>query len=142
MTDRIQTYANHTRIDPWYHYVGFGLALLIFIMALGHPFRGHAGVWQVLVAVFLLVLFLRTRIYALRVQDRVIRLEETLRMQALLSEGLRGRIGELRPGQFVALRFASDGELEARVREALEGQLPGSEIKKRIQAWRPDTFRV
>jgi hypothetical protein len=142
MTTEMQSYANHKRIDPWYHYVGFALVLLIFIMALAHPFRGHGGAWQIIASVFLLVLFLRVRIYALRVQDRVIRLEETLRMQALLGEDLRGRIGQLRPGQFVALRFASDGELAERVKEALDENLAGAEIKKRIKVWRPDTFRV
>jgi hypothetical protein len=142
MTDQVQSYANHKRIDPWYHYVGLGLGVLLFIMAVAHPFHGHGGAWQIIASVFLLVLFLRVRIYALRVQDRVIRLEETLRMQALLDEGLRGRIKELLPGQFVALRFASDGELAARVTEALDGHLSGTEIKKRIQVWRADTFRV
>jgi len=142
MSDEVQSYANHKRIDPWYHYVGFALVLLIFIMALVHPFRGHGGGWQILASVFLLVLFLRVRIYALRVQDRVIRLEETLRMKELLGEELRGRIGQLKPGQFVALRFASDGELAERVKEALDEHLGGGEIKKRIKVWRPDTFRV
>jgi hypothetical protein len=142
MSDEVQSYAHHKRVDPWYHYVGFGLALILLIMALVHPFRGHGGGWQILASVFLLILFLRVRIYALRVQDRVIRLEETLRMQALLGEDLRGRIGQLKPGQFVALRFASDGELAARVIEALDENLPGAEIKKRIQVWRADTFRV
>jgi len=142
MATEPQTYANHKRIDPWYHYVGSALALLILVMALVHPFRGHGGAWQVIASVLLLILFLKVRSYALRVQDRVIRLEETLRMQSLLDEGLRARIGELRPGQFVALRFASDGELPARVQEALDEHLGGAEIKKRIQTWRPDTFRV
>ena len=59
-----------------------------------------------------------------------------------VGEALRARIPELRPGQFVALRFASDPELAARVEEALDGRLNGAEIKKRIQTWRPDTFRV
>ncbi|MDR3671808.1 MAG: DUF6526 family protein, partial [Holophaga sp.] len=125
MTEEVQSYANHKRIDPWYHYVGLGLVVLLFLMAVVHPFRGHGGAWQIIASVFMIVLFLRVRIYALRVQDRVIRLEETLRMQALLGEDLRGRIRELRPGQFVALRFASDGELEARVKEALEEKLAG-----------------
>jgi len=70
------------------------------------------------------------------------RLEETLRMQALLDQSLRDRIHELRPGQFVALRFASDGELATRVAEALDEGLSGAEIKKRILSWRADTFRV
>jgi Ca2+/Na+ antiporter len=142
MTEAPQTYAAHKRIDPSYHYVGFGLVLLILILTVVRLFTGQGGVWEILVALLLLVLFFRVRIYALRVQDRVIRLEETLRMQALLGEILRARIPELLPGQFVALRFAADQELAARVEEALNGRLSGPEIKKRIQTWRPDTFRV
>jgi Ca2+/Na+ antiporter len=142
MTEAPQTYAAHKRIDPSYHYVGFGLVLLILILTVVRLFTGQGGVWEILVALLLLVLFFRVRIYALRVQDRVIRLEETLRMQALLDEALRSRIHELRPGQFVALRFASDGELGVRVKEALDEKLTGGEIKKRIQTWRADTFRV
>jgi len=142
MTAETQTYATHKRIDPWYHYLGFGLALLILIMAVVHPFRGHGGGWQVFASVLILLMFMKLRIYALRNQDRIIRLEETLRMQSLLGEDLRARIPQLRPGQFVALRFASDGELPARVKEALDEGLAGAEIKKRIQSWRPDTFRV
>ena len=139
MAEAPQTYANHKRIDPWYHYVAFGLAGLAFLLAVWHPLQSP---WRALIATALLVLLLRVRIYALRVQDRVIRLEETLRMQALLPEPLRSRIGELRPGQFVALRFAADAELADRVEEALAGKLGGDAIKKRIQVWRPDTFRV
>jgi len=139
MTEAPQNYANHKRIDPWYHYVAFGLAGVAFVMAALHPFQDP---WRALIATALLVLLLRVRIYALRVQDRVIRLEETLRMQALLPEPLKARIGELRPGQFVALRFAADAELAARVEEALTEKLAGGAIKRRIQVWRPDTFRV
>jgi hypothetical protein len=82
------------------------------------------------------------RLYALRVQDRLIRLEESLRMQRLFSADLQARIPELSPNQMVGLRFASDGELAERVREALNQDLSGEAIKKRIQTWRPDTFRV
>jgi hypothetical protein len=78
----------------------------------------------------------------LKVQDRLIRLEETLRMGRLLPEDLKARIPELTVKQMVGLRFASDGELTDRVREALDQNLDGEAIKKRIQTWRPDTFRV
>jgi hypothetical protein len=141
MTDAPQTYAAHKRIDPWYHFAASGLLLLALIMAVVNLFR-EGAVWPLVVSLFLVIMFLRVRPYALRNQDRIIRLEETLRMQALLGEGLRSRIQELLPGQFVALRFASDQELSARVEEALNGRLSGPEIKKRIQTWRPDTFRV
>jgi len=141
MSTAAQTYANHKRIDPW-HFTCLGLGLLATILAVVHLCRHGGGVGQLLLALALLLLVVRVRAYSLRVQDRVIRLEETLRMQALLPEDLRGRIGELRPGQFVALRFAADGELAARVAEALQEGLNGPAIKQRIQAWRPDTFRV
>ncbi|BDU72070.1 DUF6526 family protein [Mesoterricola silvestris] len=138
-----QSYATHRRLDPGYHYWGFGLLLACIALAVLGAIRGHAGAWtQLLLLAFLALAFLKIRLYALRVQDRVIRLEETLRMRALLPESLRPEIDRLRPGQFVALRFASDGELAARVEEALRENLGGEAIKKRIQTWRPDEFRV
>jgi hypothetical protein len=90
----------------------------------------------------LLLLALQVRQYALKVQDRLIRLEETLRMEHILPDDLKGRISELTPKQMVGLRFAADAELAHRVREALDEHLSGEAIKKRIQVWRPDTFRV
>ena len=137
-----QTYANHKRFDPWFHFLAFGLLAVAFVLSLVHLWHGRTALWQVLVSVALLVLWARIRIYALRVQDRIIRLEETLRMNALLPEPLRLRIQELQPGQFTALRFASDAELSTRVQEALDGKLGNDAIKRRIQSWRADTFRV
>ena len=138
-----QTFANHARIDPWYHYVASVLLVLAFVTAVLHALHHLPGArWQVVVAAALLVLWARIRQYALKVQDRVIRLEETLRLNALLPEALRPRIQELKPAQFVALRFASDAELQARFEEALNEQLTSKAIKQRIQTWRPDTFRV
>ena len=141
MADEVQSYAHHKRFDPWYHFVALGLALLAFILAVVGLFRTCA-VWPLVASVLLLILFVKVRTYALRNQDRLIRLEETLRMQALLGEELRARIPELKPAQFVALRFASDQELPARVAEALQEKLKADDIKKRIQVWRADTFRV
>lgn len=143
MGSAMQTYANHRRFDPWYHLVAFPLLLLTLIGACLHVVRSQGGgVWELFLAFGLLVLFFRVRIYSLRVQDRIIRLEETLRMQALLPEAWRGRIQELKPGQFVALRFASDEELPALVQAALDERLDGEAIKQRIRVWREDTFRV
>ena len=138
-----QTFATHRRFDPWYHVVAFGLLALALILAIAHLIRHRPGsTWQLLVTLALLVIWGRVRIYALRVQDRVIRLEETLRMQALLPDALKARISELSPGQFVALRFACDAELADRVTEALAEGLGNAAIKPRIQTWRPDAFRV
>jgi hypothetical protein len=145
MADQPQSYANHARIDPWYHYGAFGLLTVAFFVPVIRLFR-HPGqpldLWPVVISLGVLITWLKVRTYALRVQDRIIRLEETLRMQALLPEELKGRISELKPGQFVALRFAADAELAHRMAEALKEDLKGGEIKKRIQNWRADTFRV
>ncbi len=138
-----QTYANHHRLDPWYHFVAFPLLLLAFLGACIHVFRQQGtGVWELFLTFGILVLFLRVRIYALRVQDRLIRLEETLRMRVLLPEAWHVRIRELTPNQFVGLRFASDEELPALVQAALDEKLDGEAIKKRVRMWRADTFRV
>ena len=142
MAAAAQTFANHRRFDPWFHYFEFPLAVVVLVWSLVRLFRGQGGIVELLMAILLLLAIHRLRVYALRVQDRLIRLEETLRMQALLPEDLRARIHELRPGQFVALRFASDGELAERVREALSEGLRSPEIKQRIKSLRADQFRV
>jgi len=144
MSEKVpQTYANHRRFDPWFHAVAFPLLLLAFVGACIHCVRHPgAGIWEVFLAAGVLVLLFRVRIYALRVQDRLIRLEETLRMKAILPEAWHVRIRELAPDQFVGLRFASDEELPVLVQAALDEKLSGEAIKKRIRMWRPDTFRV
>ena len=78
----------------------------------------------------------------LRVQDRVIRLEERLRLSALMPEASRSRVEELTIGQLIGLRFASDAEAPALVEQALSTGMKGREIKKSIRVWRPDYFRV
>ncbi|HJV49267.1 MAG TPA: DUF6526 family protein [Geothrix sp.] len=139
-----QTYATHRRVDPWYHYFLGPLAVLAVLVAAVALFRSPSlhQVFALLGAFAILILLFKVRLYALKLQNRLIRLEETLRMTRLLPEDLKARMAELTIPQMVALRFASDAELAIRVREALDGQLGGEAIKKRIQAWRPDTYRI
>jgi hypothetical protein len=139
-----QTFATHRRFHPLFHFFTFPLAMVYLVWTLWNLWKGASFV-NLMVAVGALALTLGTflaRFYGLRVQDRLIRLEETLRMQRVLPAELAARIHELRPGQFVGLRFASDGELASLVEAALKEGIGGEQIKKRIKSWRPDTFRV
>lgn len=139
-----QSYANHSRYDPLYHFVLLGLLVLNFGFAVWNLIRIGQPIllWGVVMSLAWGIVAWKLREYALTVQDRVIRLEETLRMERLLPADLKARIGELRRRQFVALRFASDAELAARVKEALDEGIGGAEIKKRIVTWRPDHLRA
>ena len=146
-----QTFANHTRFDPWFHAVVIPVFSVAFIMTLVNFFGhlGHRGVWGnvhafllILLAAALLVLVFKARLYALKVQDRVIRLEERLRLMQVLPEPLRARIPELKERQLIALRFASDSELPKLVERTLNEKLSSKEIKSSIQNWRADHWRV
>ena len=139
-----QTYANYTRLDPPFHMfvvpvVGINLLVAIWQL-IQNP--GFYSAWMVVFAAALIVLALKARLYALKAQDRVIRLEERLRLASLLPEASRSRIGELTESQLIALRFASDAEAPALVERALSAKLAGAEIKKAIVTWRPDYWRV
>jgi hypothetical protein len=139
-----QTFANHAKFDPLYHFLLSPLALVLLIGAIGAAVNEGTGEawWRVGVAVALLLIVAKLRLYGLRVQDRVIRLEERLRLHAVLPEPLRGRIAELTPGMLIALRFASDEELPALVERVLREKPPAKEIKRAIRNWRPDYFRI
>lgn len=139
-----QTYATHRRFHGLFHFLTFPLAFLYLVWTIRNlwKFPTVHTAFSVGGAVALLLGIFLARWYGLRVQDRLIRLEETLRMRTLLPADLVARLGELRPSQFVGLRFASDAELADRVREALDEKLGGEAIKKRITTWRADDFRV
>ena len=139
-----QTYANHRRFEPLQHFVLIPILLITWIATIWQAikFPSLHSVWVALLGFAILMVATQVRIYALKVQDRVIRLEETLRMERVLPQDLKVRVPEFTVKQMVGLRFAADLELAERVREALDQDLSGEAIKKRIQIWRPDTFRV
>lgn len=139
-----QTLANHTRWDPLFHFFALPVFLLLAIAGLVHFIwypSLHSAVMFV-VAVALVIVVLKGRLSALRVQDRVIRLEERLRLSSLMSEPMRSRIPELTEGQLVALRFASDAEVPKLAERGISEKLSPADIKKAIQNWRPDYWRV
>ena len=139
-----QTLANHGKFDPLFHFFLAPLSMLFILYAIRHLYR-HQELQSLLllvVAVAASLALFKFRIYSLKVQDRIIRLEERLRLGMLLPENLRGRVGELTNDQLIGLRFASDSELPALAKRALDEKLSKADIKKAIVNWRPDYFRV
>ena len=145
MAKRTQTYKNHARYFPPFHFFVLPVLLLNVVNALRHvwyaPNRSTA--FAALVAVGILMLAPLTRAMVVRVQDRVIRLEMRLRLGGLLPAPLSGRINDLTPPQLVALRFASDAELPDLVRDVLDGKLATQKaIKMRVKDWQADWLRA
>jgi hypothetical protein len=118
------------------------LLLILGIINVVHHYRRLDAWMLLLIGILFFVAAFLVRTNPLRVQDRLIRLEERLRLQALLSAELSSRIGELSESQLVALRFASDQEVAALVGRVLATNMPAKDIKKGIVTWRADTFRV
>jgi hypothetical protein len=139
-----QNLSNHGKFDPPFHFVLAPISLLFIIYASIHLYRypeRHAVLLLVAAVAASGALF-KTRLYSLKVQDRIIRLEERLRLATLLPENLRSRIGEFTLDQLIGLRFASDAEVPALAKRALDENLSKADIKKAIVNWRPDYFRV
>jgi hypothetical protein len=146
MADKVpQTYANHARYVPGYHFVAAFLVLVNLLFTVVQIFRrpSPTTVAAALAAVTLLLVYWYERAFAVAVQDRVIRLEMQLRLQRLLPDDLKSRIGELTRGQFVALRFASDAELPALVRKVLDEKITDQQqIKMAVKDWQGDYWRA
>ena len=145
MAETQQTYANHRRWHPPFHFFVMPVLAINFIWSIVDCVMdpGWNQARWIVVSAALVGLGFLARTNALKVQDRIIRLEEKLRYQQLLPADLAGQVAGLRVGQIIALRFASDQELEGLVRQVLGGRLTkSSEIKKAIRNWRGDTFRV
>jgi hypothetical protein len=145
MSEPVQNYRNHAKFVPLYHYVAFPLLLVNFIWAGRAALRmvDAATIIAATTALALLLVAFFARIFALRVQDRVIRLEMRMRLQQLLPTDLQARIGDFRPGQLVALRFASDAELPELARAVLRDDIQdGKAIKLMIKDWKADHLRA
>jgi hypothetical protein len=144
MEKKPQNLQNHTKLDPPFHFFLAPVGLLLLIGSIVQLVRdpGWMSAAHVVVMIWAVVAVFKIRIYALKVQDRVIRVEEKLRMEKLLPEALKSRVYELTEQQFIALRFASDGELPTLVEKTLKDHLAPKAIKQSIQNWRPDYWRV
>jgi|SRR5215471_4451317 len=141
---RTQSYANYKRRHVPFHFFVIPVLITNLILALVYLVRhpGLAAAWMAVLSVALLTLAFLARINPIKVQNRLIRLEERMRLTTLLSETLQARISELNEKQLIALRFASDAEIPRLVEETLRENLGPKEIRRRIQNWRPDFYRV
>ncbi len=140
-----QTFENHARIVFGYHRLGLGIVIVNLGWSIYKVIRAFSfdTVDGLLVAILLFLIFFYARTFALTAQDRVIRLEMTVRLKELLPEDLRSRIKEFKAGQLIALRFASDEELPELARKVLADNLTDRKaIKKMIKNWKPDYLRV
>lgn len=140
-----QNFANHTRWHPPFHFfvVPVMLINLIWSIVLFVMSPGWNSGWWIVVSLALVVLTFLVRLNSLKVQDRLIRLEETIRYQQVLSPAVRQQASALSCDQIVALRFAADDELEELLDRVAAGNFAKTrDIKQAIKNWRADTFRV
>lgn len=142
--DDVQNYGTHRRWNPLWHF--FAVPILIFnaviaiVMLARAPSR--TTMWAAVVALTLVLALALLRRMALRVQDRVIRLEERLRLNRLMPDR-HEEIEELGRAQLIAIRFASDAELPHMLDRITRGEIrTQDEIKRAIQHWRPDHLRA
>jgi hypothetical protein len=140
-----QTRASHRRFIPIWHFFALPVLVINVFMVAARLVRVPSlqNAWSVVVAIALVIGIFLSRSMPLRAQDRVIRLEERLRLEKILPADLRGRIDDLKPEQLIGLRFAPDNEVPDLTRRALSGELrTRADIKNAIANWRPDLLRV
>lgn len=141
---KTQSLENHARFDPFFHLFIFVVYLVNLVIA-GILLYRQPGLWTgwyLVLSLSVIVPILKLRLYPLKVQDRVIRLEERLRLQALAPQEWHGQIYRLSEDQLIALRFAGDDEVVELAKQALEHNLNRKQIKERIRSWRADDLRV
>jgi hypothetical protein len=144
MSEAKQSFKSHGRFDPPIHFFVFPVFIAAVIVAIVHLCRdfGWHSAFLLLVALAACVLAVKVRLYSLKVQDRVIRLEERLRLQSLAPQEWHAQIAHLNEDQLIGLRFAGDDEVIVLAKLALEHKLTRKQIKERIKSWRADDWRV
>jgi hypothetical protein len=139
-----QSYANHARYEPLFHFVLGGMLAINFAYAVRHAIAALSldGWMQLLVATALMLMFWFVRAFPVTAQDRIIRLELRMRLRELAPD-VMPRFDQLTPAQVTALRFAGDGELADLTRRVLDGKLTkASDIKQAVTDWQADHWRV
>lgn len=144
MAKEPQSLKNHVRFDPVFHFFLAPASFLLLIAGIVNIIRnpGWSSAAHLLAGLWAVLATLKIRLYALKVQDRVIRLEERLRLKELVPASLQPRIASLQEKQLIALRFASDEEVPELAEKTLDGNWDQKQIKQAIRSWRSDDWRV
>ena len=139
-----QSFKNHGRLDPPFHLVLTAVLAVNLFIVLCYTVKNlnYFTEWLVVLSLAVFIPVLKLRAYPIKVQDRVIRLEERLRLQALAPVEWHAQIYRLSEDQLIALRFAADDEVVALAKQALEENLTRKQIKERIKVWRADGWRI
>lgn len=145
MAESTQSFENHAKMVPLYHYwaTGFLMVPTLYFLYLTITSFSLTNLMLLSFAIGVNIVGLFSRLFPLGVQDRVIRLEERMRMERLLPDELKPRINEVSADHLIGLRFASDGELADLVRRVLDGELATrKDVKAAVKAWRADNQRI
>lgn len=139
-----QDLKRHARFDPSFHAIGSFALFANVIVVIVHLARhlSYWNGWLLVLSIAVIFPYFRLRMYPLKVQDRVIRLEERLRLQALAPAEWHAQIYRLSEDQLIGLRFASDDEVVELAKQALEHNLTRKQIKERVRSWRADYWRI
>ncbi len=139
-----QDFKNHGRFDPPYHFFLTFISLATIVISIVYAVHHLCfySIWLIVLSFAAFIALFKMRLYPLKVQDRVIRLEERLRLQALAPAEWHSQIYRLSEDQLIGLRFAADDEVVELAKQALEHNLNRKQIKERIKDWRPDFWRV
>ncbi len=140
-----QSFKSHKRYIPAYHFFALPVLILNVVAQVLYFLKYHTPykLFMIVVAIALVVVAFALRSMVTRVQDRVIRLEERLRLSNVLPVEMHAGINNLTAGQLVGLRFAGDDEVVALAQRCMSGELTkGEQIKKEIKTWRPDNLRA
>lgn len=140
-----QSFQSHTRWDPAFHFFLAPVFLINVVLTgiwISHHHEHPGDFWPLVLALAFVVLTVKVRSYSLKVQDRVIRLEERARLKELCTPAELAELDSLTVRQYVALRFASNPELPELARRAVRENLNSKQIKAAIKSWRADHHRV
>ncbi|MBU3658646.1 MAG: hypothetical protein FGM14_02145 [Flavobacteriales bacterium] len=142
----MQNYKNHLRLYPAHHFVLIPANLALLVWSFIHLFDANASLQEriiwVLTSFTIFLLSMITRIYALKNQDRLIRLEMRQRYFELTGKSFAEKENQLKLGQIIALRFASNEELLALMDRAINEKLSNKDIKLAIKNWKEDNHRI